>query len=62
MQEEDDRGATNLPAELMRRFEVVIRPRSKAAPLKLREVSARHVGRLVSVRVRAALKAGSWLR
>ena len=44
----------------MRRFEVVIRPRIKAAPLKLREVSARHVGRLVSVRVSLAFTAGSY--
>ena len=52
-QQEDD-GVGALPAELLRRYEVVIRPRGKAAPIKLREVCARHVGRLVTVRVRCS--------
>ncbi len=42
-----------MPAELMRRYEVVIAPRRKQRVLKLREVSAAHVGKLVSVKVRA---------
>ncbi|KAK9837164.1 hypothetical protein WJX81_007375, partial [Elliptochloris bilobata] len=44
---EDD--ANRLPAELMRRYEVVIRPRQKQKAIKLREVSAEHIGKLVRV-------------
>jgi hypothetical protein len=44
----------NIPPELMRRYEVVIRPQSKQKPLKLREVSADHIGRLVTLQVSAA--------
>ncbi|CAK0784982.1 hypothetical protein CVIRNUC_008187 [Coccomyxa viridis] len=38
---------TNLPAQLIRRFDVAIKPSAKQRPLRLREVSADHIGRLV---------------
>lgn len=42
---------TNLPAELVRRFDVVVKPSAKQRPLRLREVSADHIGRLVVLQV-----------
>ena len=41
----------NMPAELTRRYEVVIKPQSKQKALKLREINADHIGRLVTVQV-----------
>lgn len=41
----------NIPAELVRRYDVVVRPQAKARPLRLREVSADHIGRLVTLQV-----------
>eukprot|EP00884_Botryococcus_braunii_P012595 jgi/Botrbrau1/21336/Bobra.0184s0046.1 len=45
---EDPQNA--LPPELMRRYEVVIHPPAKMKALKMREVTARHIGKLVTVR------------
>ena len=42
---------TNLPAQLIRRFDVAIKPSAKQRPLRLREVSADHIGRLVILQV-----------
>lgn len=39
------------PPELQRRFEVTIHPRSTAAPRKMREIDARALGSLVTLRV-----------
>lgn len=39
------------PPELQRRFEVVIHPRSTALPRKMREIDARALGSLVTLRV-----------
>ncbi|KAK9806786.1 hypothetical protein WJX72_002809 [[Myrmecia] bisecta] len=39
-----------LPAELTRRYEVLLIPRSDSGTLNMRAVDARHLGRLVSVR------------
>lgn len=47
---EDD--ANRLPPELMRRYEVVVRPRQKHKAIKLRDVSAAHIGKLVRVQAR----------
>ena len=44
-------AAPPMPAELMRRHEVVFKPRSKKRAVHLRCVGAEHVGRLVSVKV-----------
>lgn len=44
-----------LPASLMRRYEVFIRPRSSVKPLKMREIKAASIGHLVTMRVRTAL-------
>ena len=41
----------NVPVELVRRYEVLIRPQAKHKPLRLREVSADHIGRLVTLQV-----------
>jgi hypothetical protein len=38
----------------MRRYEVVVRPRAKHRTVKLREVSAAHIGKLVRVQARPA--------
>ncbi|KAK9798943.1 hypothetical protein WJX73_006235 [Symbiochloris irregularis] len=43
-------GMPDIPAELLRRYLVVVKPQSKSATLKLREIGARHVGQLVSVK------------
>eukprot|EP00891_Asterochloris_glomerata_P008965 jgi/Astpho2/8965/fgenesh1_pm.00133_%23_19_t len=43
-------AAPPMPSELMRRHEVVFKPRSKKRPVHLRCVGAEHVGRLVSVK------------
>ena len=48
-------AAPPMPAELMRRHEVVFKPRSKKGPVHLRRVGAEHVGQLVSVKVRRHL-------
>lgn len=48
--QEDPQNA--LPAELMRRYEVVIHPPAKMQPLRMRQVAARNIGKLVVVRVR----------
>ena len=40
-----------MPPELLRRFEVVFKPLSKAKPVPMRRIGAEHVGRLVSVKV-----------
>lgn len=48
-------AAPPMPSELMRRHEVVFKPRSKKRPVHLRCVGAEHVGRLVSVKVRCCL-------
>lgn len=40
-----------LPASLMRRYDVVIRPRSSVKPLKMREIKAASIGHLVTMRV-----------
>lgn len=42
----------NMPPELTRRYEVVVRPQTKQRALKLREINADHIGRLVTVQVR----------
>ena len=39
-----------LPASLMRRYEVIIRPRAKAGSRRLREISADSIGALVTFR------------
>lgn len=39
----------NVPVKLVRRYEVLVRPQAKHKPLKLREVSADHIGRLVTL-------------
>ena len=44
-------SSANLPAELVRRFDVVVKPAAKQRPLRLREVSADHIGRLVVLQV-----------
>ncbi len=44
-------SSANLPAELVRRFDVVVKPSAKQRPLRLREVSADHIGRLVVLQV-----------
>ena len=44
-------SSANLPAELVRRFDVVVKPSAKQRPLRLREVSADHIGRLVILQV-----------
>ena len=49
-------AAPPMPAELMRRHEVVFKPRSKMRPVHLRRVGAEHVGQLVSVKVRCRLQ------
>lgn len=50
--------AAQLPPSLTRRYEVFIRPRVKAATLKLRDISADQVGHLVRFKVR--WQEGSW--
>lgn len=45
---------TNLPAELVRRFDVVLKPSAKQRPLRLRDVSADHIGRIVILQVSLA--------
>ena len=40
-----------LPPALMRRYEVIITPRSLAKPLRMRQVQAATIGSLVTVRV-----------
>ena len=40
-----------MPVELVRRYEVLVRPQVKQKPLRLREVSADHIGRLVTLQV-----------
>lgn len=40
-----------MPPELLRRFEVVFKPLSKAKPVPMRQIGAQHVGKLVSVKV-----------
>ena len=42
---------THLPAELVRRFDVVVKPSAKQRPLRLRDVSADHIGRIVILQV-----------
>ena len=44
--------ANRLPPELMRRYEVLVRPRQKHKAIKLRDVSAAHIGKLVRVQAR----------
>ncbi|BDA48060.1 DNA replication licensing factor MCM7 [Coccomyxa sp. Obi] len=39
----------NMPPELTRRYEVVVKPQTKQRALKLREINADHIGRLVTV-------------
>lgn len=46
-------GIPDIPAELLRRYMVVVKPQSKSPTLKLRDIGARHVGQLVSVKVSA---------
>ena len=46
---------TNLPAELVRRFDVVVKPSAKQRPLRLRDVSADHIGRIVILQVSSIL-------
>lgn len=41
----------DMPPELLRRFEVVFKPLSKAKPVPMRQIGAEHVGKLVSVKV-----------
>jgi hypothetical protein len=41
----------DLPAELVRRFAVVVKPSVKQRPLRLRDVSADHIGRIVILQV-----------
>lgn len=41
-----------MPPELTRRYEVVVKPQTKQRALKLREINADHIGRLVTVQVR----------
>lgn len=43
--------ATNIPAELLRRYQVVIYPRSSQLARRMRQVDARYIGGLVSVKV-----------
>ena len=50
-----------LPAELMRRYEVLVLPRSSQKTKKLREISAQHIGKLVSVTVGGVLSRGGVL-
>lgn len=57
---EDD--ANRLPAELMRRYEVVVVPRAKHAPIALRDVSAAHIGKLVRVQARSRTRYGNLRR
>ncbi len=42
---------SDIPPELLRRFEVVFKPLSKAKPVPMRQIGAKHVGKLVSVKV-----------
>ncbi len=42
---------SDMPPELLRRFEVVFKPLSKAKPVPMRQIGAEHVGKLVSVKV-----------
>ena len=44
--------ANQLPAELMRRYEAIVRPRAKQRTVPLRAVSAAHIGKLVRVQAR----------
>ena len=44
-------ASANLPAELVRRYDVVVKPSAKQRSLRLREVSADHIGRLVVLQV-----------
>lgn len=44
-------GIPDIPAELLRRYLVVVKPQTKSPTMKLREIGARHVGQLVSVKV-----------
>ena len=46
----------NVPPELVRRYEVALRPQRKAKALRLREVSADHIGRLVTLQARCCCK------
>ena len=41
----------DMPPELLRRFEIVFKPLSKAKPVPMRQIGAEHVGKLVSVKV-----------
>lgn len=41
---------SDMPPELLRRFEVVFKPLSKAKPVPMRQIGAEHVGKLVSVK------------
>ena len=50
-------SSANLPAELIRRFDVVVKPSAKQRSLRLREVSADHIGRLVVLQVSSHARA-----
>jgi DNA replication licensing factor MCM7 len=41
---------TGMPPELLRRYEVVFQPRSEVEHLSIRQIGARHIGRLVKIR------------
>ena len=42
---------SGMPPELLRRYEVVFEPRSDTEHLSIRQIGARHIGRLVKIRV-----------
>lgn len=53
-----------LPPELMRRYEIRLNADAQSKVLKMREVTAQHIGKLVSIRVSrpsACLLQSTWL-
>lgn len=47
-----DDPSQKLPKSLLRRYEVVIKPRNSVKPLKMRDIKATCIGHLVTLRVR----------